>query len=174
MREKPGDAYQRYVEARLGMFQRLAYMLCQDRTRADDLVQDALERLYLKWEKADDARNTDAYARTILVRVFLSERRTPWARRVVLVDRLPDSAAATGPDTVSAVAVRGALARLAPRQRAVLVLRYFSDLSVDEVAETLGCSPGTVKSQTSKGLATLRRALPDFEAAPQSGLRTRS
>ncbi|WP_035856398.1 SigE family RNA polymerase sigma factor [Cryptosporangium arvum] len=165
MSEQPGDAYLEYVRNRLPMFQRLAFMLCQDRDRADDLVQDSLERLYLKWDKADDARNTDAYARQLLVRVFLSERRTPWARRVVLVDRLPESAAATGPDAASTLAVRGALAGLAPRQRAVLVLRFFSDLSVDEVAQTLKCSPGTVKSQTSKGLAALRRALGEFEPA---------
>lgn len=167
MSNPPGDAYLEYVRARLPVFQRLAYMLCQDRDRADDLVQDSLERLYLKWDKADDARNTDAYARQLLVRVFLSERRTPWARRVVLVDRLPENAA-TDPDAASTVAVRAALAALAPRQRAVLVLRFFSDLSVDEVAETLGCSAGTVKSQTSKGLASLRRALPDFAVGTRS------
>ncbi|TQS46826.1 SigE family RNA polymerase sigma factor [Cryptosporangium phraense] len=174
MSERPGDAYLEYVRARLPVFQRLAYMLCQDRDRADDLVQDSLERLYLKWDKADDARNTDAYARQMLVRVFLSERRTPWARRVVLVDRFPDAAGAAGPGTAATLAVRAALAQLPPRQRAVLVLRFFSDLPVDEVAETLGCSPGTVKSQTSKGLAALRRALPDFETTAPAGLGTRS
>jgi RNA polymerase sigma-70 factor (sigma-E family) len=145
------------------MFRRLAYLLCQDWHRADDLVQNALVRIYLRWERIATATDRDAYARTVLVRIFLSERRTGWARRVVLVDAAPDANATVDPDPASAVAVRTALAGLPPRQRAVLVLRYYYDLSVDQTAEALDCSAGTVKSQTSRALAALRRALPEEE-----------
>jgi DNA-directed RNA polymerase specialized sigma24 family protein len=101
----------------------------------------------------------------VLVRVFLSERRTSWARRVVLVDAGQDTTAVSDPDPAAAVAVRAALAALPPRQRAVIVLRFYSDLSVDQTADALNCSAGTVKSQTSRALAALRRALPDEEPA---------
>ena len=174
MSERPDEGFREYVHERLPALQRLAYLLSQDRHRADDLVQDALVKLYLKWDRARAATDSHAYARTTLVRTFLSERRTNWARRVVLVDRLPDTAASHDPDAASAVAVRAALAALPPRQRAVIALRYYSDLSVEETGQTLGCSPGTVKSQTAKGLAALRRALPNVEPDSAATARTRS
>lgn len=163
MTDQPDQAYRDYVADRLPMLRRLAYLLCQDWHRADDLVQSALVRVYLRWERVAAATDRDAYSRTVLVRVFLSERRTGWARRVVLVDAPPDATATVDPDTASAVTVRTALAGLPPRQRAVLVLRYYYDLSVDHTADALGCSAGTVKSQTSRALAALRRTLPDEE-----------
>jgi RNA polymerase sigma-70 factor (sigma-E family) len=172
--DPPQDAYRDYVQERLPHLRRLAYLLCQDWHLADDLLQDALVRLYLRWDIASRATDVNAYARTTLIRVFLSERRSHWSRRVVLVDTLPDHPAAAAPDTASKLAVRSALAGLAPRQRAVIVLRFYSDLSVDQTAEALGCSAGTVKSQTSKGLAALRRAFPETETPHQSGARTRS
>ncbi|WP_425430919.1 SigE family RNA polymerase sigma factor [Cryptosporangium aurantiacum] len=147
------------------MLRRLAHLLCHDWHRADDLVQATLVRLYLHWARVAAATDRDAYVRRVLVRVFLSERRTGWARRVVLVDVAPDSPTTTDADPAAAVAVRTALAGLPPRQRAVLVLRFYADLSVDQTAEALRCSSGTVKSQTAKALASLRRALPDDEPA---------
>jgi DNA-directed RNA polymerase specialized sigma24 family protein len=102
--------------------------------------------------------HTDGYARTILVRAFLSERRGGWARRVTLAGTLPDVPSA-GPDLGDALDVRAALASLPSRQRATLVLRFYCDLNVDQAAKALGCSAGTVKSQTAKALASLRRAL---------------
>jgi RNA polymerase sigma-70 factor (sigma-E family) len=172
--ERPDEAFREYVHAHSPALQRLAYLLCQDRHRADDLVQDTLVKMYLKWHRARAATDVQAYARTTLVRTFLSERRTNWARRVVLVDRLPDTAVSHDPDAASAVAVRAALAGLPPRQRAVIALRVYSDLSVEETGHTLGCSPGTVKSQTAKGLAALRRALPHVEPDGAAPARTRS
>ncbi|TQS46816.1 SigE family RNA polymerase sigma factor [Cryptosporangium phraense] len=174
MSDRPDEAFREYVEERLPALQRLAYLLCQDRHHADDLVQDALVKLYTRWDRASAASHLHAYARTTLVRTFLSERRTNWARRVVLVDRFPEDLGSSDPDAASAVAVRRALAGLPPRQRAVIALRYYSDLSVEETGETLGCSPGTVKSQTAKGLAALRRALPDVDADDTTSTRTRS
>ncbi|SHN43414.1 SigE family RNA polymerase sigma factor [Cryptosporangium aurantiacum] len=176
MSDRPDEAvnsFRDYVQTRLSALQRLAYLLCHDRHRADDLVQDALFKLYLKWDRARAASDLNAYARTTLVRTFLSERRTNWARRVVLVDQLPEEAFAD-PDGAAVVAVRRALAGLPPRQRAVIALRYYSDLSVEETAQTLGCSDGTVKSQTARGLAALRRALPEAEPNGAATTRTRS
>jgi len=147
-----------YVQARLPWLRRVAYLLCQDWQQADDLVQTAITSLYVHWRRASAMESTDGYARTILVRAFLSERRSGWARRVTLAGRLPDTPR-PGPDADEALDVRAALASLPPRQRATLVLRFYSDLNVDQAAKVLGCSAGTVKSQTAKALASLRRAL---------------
>lgn len=157
-RAKLDEEYVEYVRARLPVLRRTAYQLTGDAHRGDDLVQQTLTKLYVKWRRAREADNLDAYARTILVRVFLDERRLLWSR-VRLVDALPESPTATDGAAEDRALVRAALARVPPRQRAVLVLRFLDDLPVDEVARILGCSPGTVKSQTSYGLATLRRLL---------------
>ena len=147
-----------YVQARLAWLRRVAYLLCQDWQQADDLVQTAITSLYVHWRRASTMEHTDGYARTILVRAFLSERRGGWARRVTLAGTLPD-VPSVGPDLGDALDVRAALASLPPRQRATLVLRFYCDLNVDQAARVLGCSTGTVKSQTAKALASLRRAL---------------
>jgi RNA polymerase sigma-70 factor (sigma-E family) len=158
MRASREAEYTEYVQARLAWLRRTAYLLCQDWQGADDLVQAAITRLYTHWGKARDASSIDAYTRTILVRVFIQEKRTPWARRVILASDHLDQPMAV-PDHDARLDVRAALNSLPPRQRATLVLRFYYDLSVDQVAEVLGVSSGTIKSQTSKGLATLRAAL---------------
>ena len=152
------DEFTDYVSARMQPLRRLAYLLCQDWQRADDLVQAAITRLYVHWGRARELEHTDAYARSILVREFLSERRSGWARRVRLGAEPRERAALAG-DLDGALDLRAALAGLPPRQRATLVLRFYCDLNVDQAARLLGCSPGTVKSQTSKGLDSLRRVL---------------
>ncbi|GAA3388388.1 SigE family RNA polymerase sigma factor [Cryptosporangium minutisporangium] len=157
------QAYLEFAGERLPVLRRLAYVLCQDWHRADDLVQGALVQLYVHWETVSAATDRAAYARTVLMRVFLNEKRTFWGKRVVLVDDVPDREVTREPDTAASVTLRAALAGLPARQRAVLVLRFLSDLSVEQTAEALECSTGTVKSQTSKALAALRRALPDPE-----------
>jgi RNA polymerase sigma-70 factor (sigma-E family) len=146
-----------YVTARIGSLRRLAYLLCQDRDRVDDLVQMAITRLYVHWARARAVEHVDAYARTILVRVYLRDRQSAWSTRVRLGE-LPDAAAAAE-DRDTSLDMRAALAALPPRQRATLVLRYYCDLPVEQAAQLLGCSPGTVKSQTAKGLAALRGRL---------------
>jgi RNA polymerase sigma-70 factor (sigma-E family) len=153
-----------YVAARQTSLRRVAFLLCQDWDRADDLVQGAITRLYVHWGRAREVEHVDAYTRAILVREFLNERRSQWARRVMLPGQLPDLPGAVT-DDAAALDVRTSLAMLPPRQRAVLVLRFYCDLSVDQAARVLGCSPGTVKSQTAKGLDSLRRVL-DPVAAP--------
>ena len=150
--------YVEYVEGRLAWLRRLAYLLCQDWHSADDLVQATVTRLFTHWQRAARMDNIDAYVRTILVRAYLSERRSPWFRRVLLPGAQADRAAACAdPDAV--LDVREALAAIPPRQRATLVLRFYCDLDVEQATVVLGCSAGTVKSQTSKGLAALRRML---------------
>jgi RNA polymerase sigma-70 factor (sigma-E family) len=158
MRASREAEYTEYVQARLAWLRRTAYLLCQDWQGADDLVQAAITRLYTHWGKARDANSIDAYTRTILVRLFIQERRTPWARRVILASDHLDQPMAV-PDHDARLDVRAALSSLPPRQRATLVLRFYNDLSVEQVAEVLGVSSGTIKSQTSKGLATLRATL---------------
>jgi RNA polymerase sigma-70 factor (sigma-E family) len=158
--------FTQYVTARLGSLRRAAYLLCQDWQRADDLVQTTITRLYAHWGRASAVEYTDAYARTILVRVYLGEQRSGWARRVSLAEAVPDRPG-QAPDRDAALDVRAALAALPPRQRATLVLRFFCDLTVAEAAAVLGCSEGTVKSQTAKGIASLRDQLDP--AAPLPG-----
>jgi RNA polymerase sigma-70 factor (sigma-E family) len=159
--------YSDYVSARLPSLRRLALLLCHDWQRADDLVQAAIVRLYVKWAKAAAADNTDAYVRTILVREFLHEHRSGWARLVRLGDELPAEQAAPVVDRDAVLDLQAAIAALPPRQQAALVLRFYCDLSVEASAQILACSPGTVKSQTSRALGTLRRLLGPDDATSQ-------
>jgi RNA polymerase sigma-70 factor (sigma-E family) len=158
--------YVAYVEARLAWLRRIAYLLCQDWHAADDLVQTTVTRLFAHWPRVTRMDNRDAYTRTILVRAFLSERRKPWFRRVHLPGFDIDGAAPV-PDQDAVLDVRAALNTLPPRQRATIVLRFYCDLDVEQVAGLLGCSTGTVKSQTAKGLAALRQRLePSWKDTP--------
>jgi RNA polymerase sigma-70 factor (sigma-E family) len=160
--------YVEYVSARLPALHRAAYLLCGDGHRADDIVAATTMVLYRHWRKASDANNIDAYVHKILVRKFLEERRLHWAR-VRLLPHLPEQRqallSASWPDRSPERGVeqrdllRDALAQLSRPQRTVLVLRFACDMSVDEVAAVLRCSPGTVKSHTSRGLAAMRRVL---------------
>lgn len=158
------DEYTEYISARMMSLRRTAYLLCQDWHRADDLVQAAITKLYVHWGRARAADHIDAYARTVLVREFLGERRSAWARRVRLDGQLTRASTGETSDHDALLDLRAALGAVPPRQRATLVLRFYCDLNVEQAAQVLGCSPGTVKSQTVKGLTALRRALdPDPE-----------
>ncbi|NYF57828.1 SigE family RNA polymerase sigma factor [Micromonospora purpureochromogenes] len=156
--------YVEFVEAATPRLRRTAYLLTGDRHRADDVVQQTLTRLYVKWGRARGADDVGAYVHRMLVNAFRQERRSRWFG-VQLFERAPEPgfrAGSSGPDesVVDAVAVRAALAAVPPGQRVVLVLRFYADLSVEQTAEVLGCSTGNVKSQTARGLAALRRRLP--------------
>jgi RNA polymerase sigma-70 factor (sigma-E family) len=153
-----------FVQARLSALRRVAFLLARDWDRADDIVQAAITKLYVHWSRAQGGGHAEAYARTIVVREFLSEQRSGWARRVSLAGEVPDRAAAAS-DHAAVLDVRSALGALPPGQRATLVLRFYCDLSVGQTAEALGCSEGTVKSQTAKGLQALRRALEEGDSA---------
>ncbi|MFG3709162.1 SigE family RNA polymerase sigma factor [Micromonospora sp. NPDC047670] len=169
MRDVSEQEYVDYVSARIPALRRLAYLLAGDEHRADDLVQQTITTLYVKWRRARAADRLDAYVRTMLVRTYLNERRLAWAR-VRLFREAPEPPPFEDDGVEERQVVRAALSQVPRRQRAVLVLRFYHDLPVDEVAEMLGCSSGTVKSQTSRGLATLRRLLGERELATFSAV----
>src|SRR5690242_14603036 len=149
-----------YVTARLPALHRAAFLLCGgDTDRADDVVQSTITRLYQRWRQASRADNLDAYVHRMLVHTFVDEKRRAWSK----VRLVPGSATEVQIEPHATVderdALVAALRTLPPRQRAVLVLRFLLDRPVEEVAEILGCSEGTVKSQTSRGLSLLRDLL---------------
>ncbi len=152
-----------YAAARRQQLRRTAYLLCGDWDRAEDLVQDALARLYVHWRRVTRADNVDAYVRRTLVNAYLADRRRPWRRDVVTAaveDATDRLLVADGVDAVAdRDALRAALTELGPSQRAVVVLRYWEDLSVEQTAAALDCSTGNVKSQAARGLARLREVL---------------
>ncbi len=162
------------MSARMPALRRLARLLCQDWTRADDLLQVAMTKAYVHWSKAAAADNTDAYVRAILVREFVEQRRASWTRRVSLTDR-PLELPVIAPDHENAIDLRTAVAALPPRQRAVLVLRYFRGPQRRPDLPTPSAAPGAVKSQTAKALSTLRQEIApgyDVKAPSQRGLTT--
>lgn len=152
--------FEAYAAARQHHLFRTAYLLCGDRDRAQDLVQTTLVALLRSWKKARLADNPDAYAKKALVRAFLSEQRT--LRRNASAHAFLQTEAPTPADpTELRVVVLDALRRLPPKPRAMIILRYWEDQSVEETAALLGCSEGNVKSQCSRSLAKLRSLLGD-------------
>jgi RNA polymerase sigma-70 factor (sigma-E family) len=139
-----------------------AYLLCGNWSEAEDVMQAAFLKLYLAGPRLARRDGLDAYLRQIVVRTFLAERRRVRWRRERLTDSPPELPQ-TGPSSEVKIVLWQALGSVPARQRAVLVLRFWHDLSVEETAEALRCSVGTVKSQTNRGLAALRRRLgPNF------------
>jgi RNA polymerase sigma-70 factor (sigma-E family) len=148
---------------------RTAYLLCGgDWHRAEDLVQTTLTKIYVAWSRIRRDGSVDAYSRKIMVRAAIDESRRAYRRREAAVEVLPEVEVLGGTGVEEAVDVRRALARLPAGQRAVVVLRYWEDLSVADTAAALGRSEGTVKSQSAKGLAALRRLL-DEPAGDRAG-----
>ncbi|WHT19234.1 SigE family RNA polymerase sigma factor [Crossiella sp. CA-258035] len=149
-----------FVRARGPALRRTAFLLCGDWHRAEDLVQSTLIKLYKAWRRLEAHGAIEPYARQVLVRTAIDESRRFWRREKATAE-LPDLPT---PETGAEVAVdvRRALAALPKRQRAVVVLRFWEDLPVQEVARLLGCSEGTVKSQSAKGLAALRKSLSGY------------
>jgi RNA polymerase sigma-70 factor (sigma-E family) len=152
--------YVEFVKARQAAWHRQAFMLTGDGHRADDLVQQTCVDLFVYWRRAMAAVDPDRYVRAMLVRTFLNERRRGWAKRVHLTADVPDRPI-TDRETEERTTLHAALLQVPPKQRAVLILRYLYDMPVSEVADVVGCSPGTVKSQAFHGLAALRRLLAD-------------
>ncbi|MFD8479079.1 SigE family RNA polymerase sigma factor [Kitasatospora sp. NPDC059673] len=150
--------FEEYAATRGRRLYRTAYLLCGNRHRAEDLAQATLAKLFAHWRRASRMENLDAYTRTVLTRTFLAEQRK-WsvARRLGALAGSPE--VSPDGDTDLRVTLLTALAELPARARAMVVLRYWEDLSVETVAELLGCSTGTVKSQCSRALARLREQL---------------
>jgi RNA polymerase sigma-70 factor (sigma-E family) len=151
-----------YFRARRDAVRRTAYLLCGDWHRADDHAQAAFVALHRHWRRIRDRDALDAWMRKTLVRTVVDESRRPWRRERSTEDPVVTAAVADRADGVVTrhVLVDG-LRVVPPRQRAVLVLRFLEGLDVAATAEVLGCSEGTVKSQTAHGLAALRAALGD-------------
>ena len=157
------DDFVAYYADRGNILRRTAFLLCGDWHLAEDLTQITFTNLYLAWNRIERHDVLDQYARRVLLRAFLNQRRRPWRREVFTA---PDSADLDtgvwhdrGRD--DRLVLRTALLRLTRQRRAVLVLRFWADLSVEQVAEILDCPAGTVKSQTARGLANLRAILGD-------------
>jgi RNA polymerase sigma-70 factor (sigma-E family) len=162
MRRSDDDEFRKFARTHASPLRSSAYLLCGDWHLAEDLVQTALIKLHGAWPRVTRRHQPVSYVRKILLRVWLDERRRPWRRAERHDGSVPEMAdLAAGPAALQEEATLraelfGVLAALAPRQRAVLVLRYFESLSVNETAVALGCSEGTVKSQTAKALAAIR------------------
>ncbi len=156
--KKTDSEFTAYYAARGGIMRNTAYLLCGDWHLAEDLTQTAFAKLYRAWGRVQRHDALDAYLRRVLLRTFLDECRKPWRRETIVEPSsvLLNSVAA---ESSADADIRDALAAVPPKQRAVLVLRFWADLSVEQTAQALGCSAGNVKSQTARGLATLREAL---------------
>ncbi len=151
-------AYVDYVAARQAHLRRIAYAVCGDWHRADDLLQTALTKLYLAWPRLRTDIEPDAYVRRIIVRAHIDEGRRPWRRERSGLEG-HDGAVAGGLPVEERSALFEALQGLPEMQRKTVVLRHWLGLSVEETAAELGISTGTVKSHSSRGLAALQRVL---------------
>jgi len=159
------DEFDTFVRARTPSLLRAAYLLTGDQYLAEDLVQASLARTYRYWRRLTESGNAEAYTRKIMYHLQVS-----WWRRgrvaESLLGELPESPRGGGSDFTDAVSTRNvlqqALLKLTPKQRAVLVLRFFEDRTESETAELLGVHQGTVKSQTAKALARLRTVAPEL------------
>jgi RNA polymerase sigma-70 factor (sigma-E family) len=159
------ESFRRFAGGAVGPLGRLAFLLCGDRHLAEDLVQSCLINLYLVWHRIRQPEGVDGYVRQVLLRCWLNESRRAWRRRERRDGIIPDLVDPRGDPVEGAVTretrevLARALACVPPRQRAAVVLRYWSQLSVAETAKVLRCSEGTVKSQSARGLTALREAL---------------
>ncbi len=155
--------FERFAADNADALLRSAYLMAKDRGEAEDLVQECLLRLARRWPRVRCMEHPGAYARRVLFNLILDGGAKRARRRSeLLADPTADTLASVARATVALethAELVHALAGLSPRQRAVLVLRYFADLPASEVAMILDCSPGTVKSSTSRGLERLRQAL---------------
>jgi RNA polymerase sigma-70 factor (sigma-E family) len=159
MRDEVERSFDEFVEARASALLRVAYAVCGSMHDAEDVLQVALEKTYRHWKRIS-RDDPEPYVRRIVVNTAISGHRRRRSRPEVQVACVPDVA---GRSESEATDLRDALfaelRRLPPRQRAVLVLRFWMDLSESQTAQALGCSAGSVKSQASRGLARLREAV---------------
>ena len=153
------EDFAEFVAARWASLYRLAYLLATSPAGAEDLLQTTLEKAYMNWSRIGRMDHAEAYVRRMLAHTLVSNRRRAW-----MGERPTDELPETVGDAVEELVLDRRLfwplvCALPARQRAVIVLRYYEDLSEAEIAEVLGCAPGTVKSQSSAAIGALRRAL---------------
>jgi RNA polymerase sigma-70 factor (sigma-E family) len=146
---------------RASALRRTAYLLCGDWHRAEDLTQTAFVKCYAALGRLREPAAVDAYLRATLLHTYFDDDKRAWRRRERATGELPDTGGTPSDPPEDRLVMLQALAAVPPRQRACLVLRFYDDLSVEETAVALGCSGGTVKSNTARGLDALRRALGD-------------
>jgi RNA polymerase sigma-70 factor (sigma-E family) len=162
------DGFRAFVEGRSPAYLRTAYLLTGDWGHAEDLLQASLAKVYRAWGRVHDRDNLDSYVRRVMVNTCSSWWQRSW-RGEHPTASLPETPTE---DTYDAVdqrdRLRRALKALPAKQRAAVVLRHYDDQSEAEVARILSCSVGTVKSQTSRGLARLRELLADEAGAPRA------
>jgi RNA polymerase sigma-70 factor (sigma-E family) len=144
---------------------RTTYAVSGDLGVAEDAVQTAFAKAYRSWRRISRLESPAAYVRKMAVNEVLNTRRTAHARREVVRASLPDAPGPSPGDPGAHDEMWRAVSTLPPRQRAVLVLRYYEDLSEQQIADVLGCRPGTVKSQAAAALAALRTRLDDHTPA---------
>jgi RNA polymerase sigma-70 factor (sigma-E family) len=166
---RESDEFDTFVRTRTPALLRSAYLLTGDQHLAEDLVQGALARTHRAWSRLHETGNAEAYTRKIMYHMQVSW----WRRRrvpEVLPGVLPE--ARRGEDhartTTLRLSLRAALLKLGPRQRAVLVLRFFDDCTEAEAADLLGVSVGTIKSQTARALLRLREVAPELADSYES------
>jgi RNA polymerase sigma-70 factor (sigma-E family) len=165
----PAEEFVEFAAAAAPRLRRMAYLLCGDWHLSEDLVQTTLAKMFVSWRKIKRQEAEHAYAARTLVNTYLADKRLK-RNEEIITNRLPEHPIqSSSPET--RIVVLNALATLPPRSRAVVVLRYWADLSVDQVAAILGCSPGNVKSQSARALSRLRTALDGVAA--ESGHETR-
>jgi RNA polymerase sigma-70 factor (sigma-E family) len=153
------DQYVAFAASALADLRRTAYLIGGDWHRADDVAQEALIRIYSAWTRIERTTGLMPYARRTVVRLLVDHARRPWRRELPGVSVEPPPTADETDTVDNRVVLLRSLAELPPRRRACVVLRYFDDLSVAETAAALGCSEGTVKSQTARGIDELRSVL---------------
>jgi RNA polymerase sigma-70 factor (sigma-E family) len=151
------EEFVEFAEACSPRLRRTAFLLCGDWHTAEDLVQTALAKVFLSWHRIRRKDAAQAYATRTLVNTYLADKRLMRAGEILT--HTPPERPVVSPMPETRIVVLDALATLPPRGRAVVVLRYWSDLSVEQVAAVLGCSPGNVKSQSARSLDKLREVL---------------
>ncbi|GLY01992.1 SigE family RNA polymerase sigma factor [Actinoplanes sp. NBRC 101535] len=160
MKAERDEQFHQFVVSRRAHLLRTATLLTAgDAHLAEDLVQSTLTKLYVAWPSYRGADNPDGYVRRVMVNALTDERRRWWRRRERSMAEIPDRPAVERSADEASEGLRAALKDLPPRMRAAVVFRYFYDLDVADTADALGCSEGTVKSQTARALEKLRAAL---------------
>jgi RNA polymerase sigma-70 factor (sigma-E family) len=165
-RSRDDAAFTEFASVATPRLFRSAVLMCGDYHLAEDLVQTTLAKLYVAWPSVERAQSADAYARGALTKTFLSHKRVRRNAEQPRLD-LGDAASASSTDVSTRIELLDALARLEPLDRAIVVLRYWNDRSVDQTAAAVGLSAGAVRTRAARALSRLRTSLADESSDPR-------